>query len=828
MVVDTSRSKPTPSSSSIAFKRTGPRALGWLGAAALVASTAVLPATSHAQVTDEPYAIVAGTNSPYVRSPGSPVWTAAGNSQPFLVDFGGGPELDILVGTGDGTVRFFENTGDTQNPTFGFSNRIVVDDGSGGTELLDVGDDAAPVAVDLDDDGDLDLVVGANDGSIHYFEYDESLFPDEYVEQTGAANPFDGVSSSYPATPALADFDGDGDLDMIMGNKGTLRYFENTGTASSPGFTERTGTDNPFDGFTGNNILSPTIEDTDNDGDYDVIAGQGSDGGIRYFENTGDPSPPTFTEQTGASNPFADVDAGTNNAPALGDLDGDGRFELATGSASGRVHYFDGTDGQALMTLTPQTGASNPFDGENVGDESVPALADVDGDGDLDAAIGEETGTLKYYQNDGDAQNPSFVAQTGASNPFDGFDISSSDLDDSAPAFGDLDNDGDPDVAVGRSFGDMAYLENTGTAQSPLFTRQTGSGNPFDGLAIDYPSNRPALADLDADGDLDLAVADSSGSTFSNNEPDFFENTGSAGSPAFTKRTGTANPLANLSFGQYDAFSFGDVDADGDLDIVVGVRTGFFQYFENTGDAQNPAFTERISESPMANLRTPDQRSTPALADLDNDGDLDVVAGSEDGSLSYFQNSGFTVPVELTRFTAQRDGQAALLAWETASETDNAGFEVHRMLGGGMFDLLGFVEGAGTTTTPQSYRFRAADLGVGTHRFRLKQIDYDGDAEYSPTVEIEIGIDGQYTIVSPYPNPTRNTAQLEIAVPEPQHVDVVVYDALGRHVQTLLSRELAPNRPARFRMGRALASGTYVIRITGASFRTTRKLTIVR
>jgi hypothetical protein len=145
-----------------------------------------------------------------------------------------------------------------------------------------------------------------------------------------------------------------------------------------------------------------------------------------------------------------------------------------------------------------------------------------------------------------------------------------------------------------------------------------------------------------------------------------------------------------------------------------------------------------------------------------------------------------------------------------------------------MFDLLGFVEGAGTTTTPQSYRFRAADLGVGTHRFRLKQIDYDGDAEYSPTVEIEIGINGHYTIVSPYPNPTRGMAQLEVAVPEPQHVDVVVYDALGRHVQTLLSRELAPNRPERLRIGRALASGTYVIRITGASFRTTRKLTIVR
>jgi hypothetical protein len=738
-----------------------------------------------------------------------------------MVDYDGGPEVDILVGTGNGKVLYYENIGDTQTPQF---DRQYSDNRFSG---IDVGDNAAPVAADLDDDGDFDLIVGDNTGSIHYFEYDESLSPDDYVEQTGTANPFDGISTTYSATPALADFDGDGDLDAIAGNKGTLRYYENTGDAQNPSFAEQTGTNNPFDGFSGDNLLAPTIEDTDNDGDYDVIAGQGADGGIRYFENTGDAQNAAFTEQTGASNPFDGVDVGSNNAPALGDLDGDGRFELTTGSASGRVHYFDGTDGQALMTLASQTGSANPFNGEDVGDESVPALADIDGDGDLDAAVGEETGTLKYYQNDGDAQTPSFAEQTGASNPFDGFDISSSDFDDSAPAFGDLDNDGDFDVAVGRSFGDIAYLKNTGTAQSPLFTRQTGSGNPFDGLDIDYPAVRPALADLDADGDLDLAVADTSGSSLSN-EPDYFENTGSASSPTFTKRTGTENPLANLSLGQYNDFSFGDVDADGDLDIVVGVRTGFFQYYENTGDAQNPAFSERIGESPMANLRTSGQRSAPALADLDNDGDLDVVAGNDLGTLSYFDNSGFTVPVELTRFTARRDVQAALLVWETASETDNAGFEVHRMLGSGMFDLLGFVEGAGTTTTPQSYRFRVDDLGVGRHRFRLKQIDHDGDAEYSPTVEIEVGVEDRYTIVSPYPNPTRGAAQLQVAVAAAQRVDVTVHDALGRQVQTLLSRRLAPHRPELLRVGDALASGTYMIRISGERFQATRKLTIVR
>ncbi|MDX1440231.1 MAG: hypothetical protein R3284_10040, partial [Rubricoccaceae bacterium] len=84
-----------------------------------------------------------------------------------------------------------------------------------------------------------------------------------------------------------------------------------------------------------------------------------------------------------------------------------------------------------------------------------------------------------------------------------------------------------------------------------------------------------------------------------------------------------------------------------------------------------------------------------------------------------------TVPVELTSFDAQVSGDDVVLSWETASETNNAGFEV-QLKQGNDWQVLGFVEGNGTTTEAQTYSYRAEDMDVGTHTFRLKQIDYDG------------------------------------------------------------------------------------------------------
>src|SRR5262249_51817039 len=142
----------------------------------------------------------------------------------------------------------------------------------------------------------------------------------------------------------------------------------------------------------------------------------------------------------------------------------------------------------------------------DVGSYSKPALADVDGDGDLDLVVGKDSGTLWYFKKIGRATGTGYVNQTGSAKPFEGFDGRSN----AGPALADVDGDGDLDLVVGKDTGTLWYFKNTGTAGSPAYANQTGSANPFDGFDVGSNST-PALADLDLDGDLDLVVGKDTG-----------------------------------------------------------------------------------------------------------------------------------------------------------------------------------------------------------------------------------------------------------------------------------------------------------------------------
>lgn len=181
------------------------------------------------------------------------------------------------------------------------------------------------------------------------------------------------------------------------------------------------------------------------------------------------------------------------------------------------------------------------------------------------------------------------------------------------------------------------------------------------------------------------------------------------------------------------------------------------------------------------------------------------------------------IPVELASFDAVVEKTNVLLTWETASETNNAGFEVqHRKEG--TFTKVGFVRGAGTTSQPQSYRFRLEELSPGQHAFRLKQIDVDGSSEFGPTVEVAV----RARILSDLrPNPTVHTARFTLAVRRSQTVTVDVYDALGRHVRTVFEGTVSPGHVRNLAVdGGPLSSGTYFVRVVGEQFRDTRKLLV--
>lgn len=188
------------------------------------------------------------------------------------------------------------------------------------------------------------------------------------------------------------------------------------------------------------------------------------------------------------------------------------------------------------------------------------------------------------------------------------------------------------------------------------------------------------------------------------------------------------------------------------------------------------------------------------------------------------------LPVELIGFDAVVDGEHVILRWQTASETNNAGFEMQHLsrteTSPGEWQVLDFIEGAGTTATMQNYSFRTQALTTGTHTFRLRQVDYDGAFEYSPEVEVYVGMQDLYRVEKPYPNPFHGAAQLRFSVARTQSVQVMVYDLLGRRVDTLFDGIASSGQVHHVAVdGARLSSGLYMVQVRGTDFVETYPIT---
>ncbi len=147
------------------------------------------------------------------------------------------------------------------------------------------------------------------------------------------------------------------------------------------------------------------------------------------------------------------------------------------------------------------------------------------------------------------------------------------------------------------------------------------------------------------------------------------------------------------------------------------------------------------------------------------------------------------LPVELTGFEALRDGVGSvLLRWQTSSESGNAGFGVERQddTGDGAWREVAFVAGRGTTAEAHAYAYRVAALAPGTHRFRLRQVDLDGTARLSATVEAAIEAPDALWLAPPAPNPAATTTAVRYALTTAaDDVRLVAYDLTGRLVAVL-------------------------------------------
>jgi hypothetical protein len=264
-------------------------------------------------------------------------------------------------------------------------------------------------------------------------------------------NPFGLADVGILSDPALADLDGDGDLDALIGENTDTVYFENTGTVTAPVFAAPQT--NPFGLIFAGFGNRPTLADLDDDGDLDVLLGQ-NDGSLIFFETAGTPATPAFAAPQ--SNPFGLADIGDISSPAFCDIDGDGDFDVLVGLA-GRMVLFENAGTASVPSFAaPQT---NPFGLTPLGVAlTSPALADLDGDADLDVLAGEDNGNLSFFENTGTATAPAFAAPQ--TNPFGLADVGGV----SSPTLADLDDDGDLDALVGETNGDTFFFENVAPA----------------------------------------------------------------------------------------------------------------------------------------------------------------------------------------------------------------------------------------------------------------------------------------------------------------------------------------------------------------------------
>ncbi|MCI0586799.1 MAG: VCBS repeat-containing protein [Planctomycetes bacterium] len=506
-------------------------------------------------------------------------------------DVDGDGDLDAILGNGPGGGG-------------GAQSRLYRNDGTGVfTDVTASGlppllfDTRAVELGDVDGDGDLDALLGNwVQESRLYLNGGTGVFADL------SASNLPGFQESTRAV-AIGDVDGDGDLDALFGNFGQDRLCLNDGTAAFSDVSA-SGLPSLFDG-----VRDVALGDVDADGDLDAwVATAG------LFPGPLQPAPDRLylNDGTGA---YADATATSlpalldlTEAVALGDVDGDGDLDAFLGNTASDTDPFPGD--QNRLYLNSGTGVFTDATATNVpavlDHTHAVALGDVDGDGDLDAFVGNHSsgvgGFERLHLNNGSGV---FSDATTTNLPFT---VNATE----AVALGDVDGDGDLDAFVGND-GDSPlgqqnrlYL-NAGTG---VFTDATSTHLP----ALFDPTQDVALGDLDGDGDLDALVGNSS-LTGGSGQDRLLLNDGTG---VFTDFTTTSLPARNE---RTNAVVLGDFDEDGDLDVLL-VDLGQDRLYSNTGAG---IFTD-VTGYDLPSLL--DGGDAVALGDLDGDGDLDAFVGN--------------------------------------------------------------------------------------------------------------------------------------------------------------------------------------------------------
>ena len=189
------------------------------------------------------------------------------------------------------------------------------------------------------------------------------------------------------------------------------------------------------------------------------------------------------------------------------------------------------------------------------------------------------------------------------------------------------------------------------------------------------------------------------------------------------------------------------------------------------------------------------------------------------------------VPVELSNFSVSVNRNNVELTWDTSSETNNHGFIIERRRVNSNSDSkwmeIGFVQGKGTSTDINKYRFVDSPTLNGVYNYRLKQVDFNGSFEYSKEVEVSVMVIEDFALMQNYPNPFNPSTVIKYQVAEGSNTTLKVYDVLGREVTTLVNEEqTAGEYEVEFLISKdlSLSSGFYFYQLRAGNFIQTRKM----
>jgi hypothetical protein len=188
------------------------------------------------------------------------------------------------------------------------------------------------------------------------------------------------------------------------------------------------------------------------------------------------------------------------------------------------------------------------------------------------------------------------------------------------------------------------------------------------------------------------------------------------------------------------------------------------------------------------------------------------------------------LPVELSSFTGKADGNKRIdLNWATKTEVNNYGFYVERKVNEGDWNSITFVEGHGNSNSPKVYNYSDKDLFAGGSKFqyRLKQVDTDGQFEYSDAIEVEI-LPTKFELSQNYPNPFNPSTTIQFSLPKATQLKINVYNMIGELVRTLVDGNYDAGYHKVTLNAADLPSGAYVYRIESADFVQVKKMILIK